>query len=313
MTLPLVRFPLRALPLLVGLLLLPALDVIGQQTPVIDLTPRSGPAGQQNGPFTLSIGGGSSPRTPQGNVTLQFDNRLVGTYTLGSSGYLNLTFPPLEAGRYGLRVTYSGDAFFQPVDTLLPLVIFPAEGRSIDARGVDDGVSVSWHAPGLLVVSRIQAGQPWSAGSEMCCGSTPWLDALPLPETVYLYRMESPDGMSFSNVDVAMRFAFTDDNLPPDRRVSLPQVAEVVRAANLLRGAAGLDPVTLPPVTVTPGKRRSSGSSSGVPSSHVVLLRTAINEARVSLGAYAFPFTVPVTAEVALNAAHLQELREAVR
>jgi hypothetical protein len=286
--------------------------VIEKQTPKIDLTPRSGPSGQQTAGFTLHISGVPSNQTqPKGNVTLHFGETTVGTYTLGSSGFLNLSFPPLEAGRYGLRVTYSGDAFFKAVDTVLPLVIFPADSLSIDARGASDGVTVSWYAPGTRILLRALPGQAWSGtggGS-----STPWLDVQPLPETVYLYRIQSDDGKSFSNIDVAMRFPFTDDDLTPERRVSPLHVAEVVRAANLLRAAAGLAPVTLPPVAATDGKRRSNANGSGVPSSHVLLLRTAINEARVKLGAYAFPFTVPVTANMALNAAQLQELRESVR
>jgi len=183
------------------------------------------------------------------------------------------------------------------------VVVFPAGQSSIDARGTADGVMVTWLAPNQPIVRKKLPGQAWGAGGGMCCASPPWNDTSGEPETVYLYRMEAYDGKSWSPADVGMRIAFTDDALAAGMMIRAVHLQEIVRAANILRQAAGL--------TLVPTGNIVSGTV--VAAAHVSTLRNAINEARLAIGAAAFPFTGTVAPGALISAHDVQELREAVR
>jgi hypothetical protein len=170
---------------------------------------------------------------------------------------------------------------------------------------------VVWHGLSLVSISRKRAGGTWSAA--VCCTNSPWIDTTTDAETVYLYRAESYDRTTVSEADVAMRFPFTNDPLLPEAPVSALHVAEVIRATNILRAAAGLGVVVLPPVTSAQGRHRIVGGGSGFPASQVTLLRSAINEARQALGAYKFVFNASVSDNATINAQQIQELREALQ
>jgi hypothetical protein len=283
---------------------------VSKQTPTIEAIPPFAIAGQAV-PFSLAVHNTGDASWPKGTLTLRIGEKIIGTQTTDNYPYQQFFLPALEAGRPELHVTYGGDPNYASVDMNVPFVVLAASPPSIDARGTSDGVLATWHGPNHIYLSRRKPGQPWSGA--VCCTDPPWLDKFPEPETVYLFRSESYDHSSISNVDSAMRFPFTDDPLPPAKSVSAAQLAEVVRATNILRAAAGLGPVSLPPVPMTSIRRRIVGAGIGVPSSEVKLLRDAINEAREALGAYRFVFTAPLAANTTINAVQIQELREAVR
>ena len=285
--------------------------VVDRQTPKIEVTPAFAVEGTAVNDLAIGIIKAAGDQWPKGTLTLYLDGTRIGAKSTEDWPYQHFALPALPAGRHALRVTFSGDANYKPVDTLVPFRAFPAGELTIDARGTEEGVAVSWHAPNHLIIRRMLPNKTVVGGS--CCPLPPWLDSFPAPETVYLYQMESHAGNSFSNIDAGMRFPFTDDPMLPQTRVTSTHMDEVVRATNILRAAAGLGPVSLPSTPPSTKRRRSARSGSGIPASHVPLLRTAINEARVKLGAYSFDFTASIAQGASLNASHLQELREAIR
>jgi hypothetical protein len=279
--------------------------VVSKQTPVININPSSAtantaitatvallshaPGGSYvSGTFTVSEGG-----TP-----------LVATQPVNSYPYVQINLPGLAAGRHELRISYSGDANYAATDVILPFIAYATGTSAIDARGTADGVTVTWYAPQQPIVRRKLPSQSWSDNTGgMCCSSPPWIDTYPAMETVYLYRMESYNQDSFSNVDVGMRIAFTDDPLLPGTFIKSVHMKEILRAANILRAAANLPALTMGGLEV----------GDVITAAQVNALRTAINQARTALGAYAFPFTGTIDVGGWIQASQIRELREAVR
>ena len=282
--------------------------VINKQTPSLDVLKAFAVTGS-TGTIAVFLGESGQGNLPTGTLTLRNGDKVIGAQHVDGPEQLEFSVPALDAGRYTFRVTYSGDGNYAAVDTIAPYVVFPVT-PSIDARGTAAGVTISWNAPNQTL-ARAKAGGPWT--SIVFNDSPPYFDKDVVPGIVYLYRSQANDGTNVSNVDTALIFPFTDDPLLPERSVTSLHVAEVVQATNILRAAAGLQPVTLPAVTAGPRRRRVVGAGSGVPASDVLLLRDAINEARGKLGAYPFDFATPVSPSLQINASQLQELREAIR
>ena len=239
---------------------------------------------------------------PTGRVSIGNDAGSWSAATLAPSDRsVVLTVPALPAGRHSLVVRYAGDTHFTDVERRVPWVVFPAAGESIDARGNSSGfgIEVTWRSSKSMLRRRTPNGA-WQTVAN-ANASQPWLDT-PAAETVYLYRMEGEDG-SYGPADVGMRFTFSNDTLGPKLRVKAIHLQEIVRAANLLRAAAGLTPVSATPFA----------SGKPITVSSILALRTAINEARVALGAHPFPFMNTPAARQPVRSADIQELRESVR
>lgn len=238
---------------------------------------------------------------PTGRVSIGNAQGSWSAATLGSGDRsVDLTVPALAAGRYSLVVRYAGDERFRDVEKVVPWVVFPATGESIDARGSQAWIDVAWRSSKTLLRRRTPNG-PWQTIAD-ASAAQPLTDWNAVAETVQLYRMEGADG-SYGPTDVGLRFNFTDDTLGPKLRVKAVHLQEIVRATNLLRAAAGLTPFSATPFAS--GKRITVSS--------ILALRAAINEARVALGAYPFVFTNTPVARQPVRAADIQELREAVR
>ena len=241
---------------------------------------------------------------PTGSVTLSEGATSLGTQSLASYPLVYFDFPPPAPGRHEFRVVYTGDTNYQATDTFLTIIAFATTSASVDARGNASNIFVVWYPTSFVGISRKTAGQAWSSATRMCCWSSPFTDSNGVqPETVYLYRAESYDGSLLSNVDVGMRISFTDDPLLPGAAIRSLHLQEIVHAANLLRTAANLSAISSDPYV----------AGAPVTAAGVNLLRTAINEARVSLGAYPFAFTGTLTTGMVVHAADVRELREAVR
>jgi hypothetical protein len=239
---------------------------------------------------------------PSGTIRVSENGIELGSGTLSSglaSAYVLI--PVLPTGRHYLRVSYAGDARFEPFDMQVVHNIFPAGTTTIDARGTANAIRVTHYGPGgMPVVARRLGNGIWT--NVLCCDQSPWDDTGALPNTVYSYRMVSNDGATFSAADVAMRISFSDDPLLPGMTVRAVHLTEIITAANALRAAAGLSPVAF-----------SIAPAQSIAASHVTALRTATNEARVALGVAPFPFEDTITPGVAVRALHIQELREAIR
>jgi hypothetical protein len=76
-----------------------------------------------------------------------------------------------------------------------------------------------------------------------------------------------------------------------------------VHAANILRSAANLSSISDAPFA----------AGSPVAAASLQNLRSAINEARVALGAVPYAFTAVISSGLPLRAVDIQEFREAVR
>lgn len=240
---------------------------------------------------------------PSGRVSIGNDHGSWSAATLTPPARsVDLTVPALPAGRYSLLIRYAGDDSFTDVEKGVPWVVFPATGESIDARSnsFSSAIEVTWRSSKPMLRRRTPNGS-W----QTIANASPYQPKLDYDfpaETVLLYRMEAADG-SYGPTDVGMEFGFTDDVLGPKLRVKAIHLQEIVRATNLLRAAAGLTPFSATPFA--PGKRITVTS--------ILSLRTAINEARVALGAYPFVFTNTPAARQPVRAADIQELREAIR
>jgi hypothetical protein len=128
------------------------------------------------------------------------------------------------------------------------------------------------------------------------------VSSIPPLETVYLYRMEGFD-KSVTAADLAMRIAFADDPVMAGMPIKALHLQEIVRAANIVRAAANLSAISAAPFQL----------NAPIEAATLIALRSAINEARVALGAYAYPFAAGIAAGAPVRAADIQELREAVR
>jgi hypothetical protein len=274
--------------------------VVAKRTPTLTLSDASAVEGQTK---TVTLYAGSGGTSPTGTVTLALESTSLGTQTLPQyNPYAYFTIPALTAGRYTLTANYAGDANHNAVETRFPFIVFPSTGEFIDARGNAAAVVVTWKTT-KLILRRRAVNQTWATGTGGgCCFSPPWTDTNAQPETVYLYRMEGHDG-TWTDADVGMRISFSDDPLLAGTSVKALHLQEIVHAANLLRTAANLSTISDAPFA--PGSPIAAAS--------LLNLRTAINEARVALGAFPYPFTAVINSGLLLRAVDIQEFREAVR
>lgn len=275
--------------------------VVTKQTPEIVATKASAVSGQST-QLQIQIKYVGFRSSPQGTVTLANGAASYGSVTLQQyDSWSTFTIPALPAGRYMLRATYSGDANYGAVETMLPFNVFPATGEHIDARGTAAAVTVTWRTSKLIVKWRA-ASQTWAAAAGSCCPSQPLVSTLPPPETPYLYRMQGHDG-TVTAADLAMRIAFADDPVIAGMPIKALHLQEIVRAANIVRAAANLSAISAAPFQL----------NAPIEAATLIALRSAINEARVALGAYPYPFAASIVAGAPVRAADVQELREAVR
>jgi hypothetical protein len=100
--------------------------------------------------------------------------------------------------------------------------------------------------------------------------------------------------------------AFTDDPVPAGTTtVKVAHVNQLRSAANALRAVAGLAAFGFTDSTLAVGTR--------IKSAHMANLRTAIAEARGALGLTPVTFTDGSLAGITVKAAHVNQLRSAVR
>jgi hypothetical protein len=276
--------------------------VISKRTPALSATPVSAAAGTTPTlTVSVSVGNGYFSHYPTGSVTVAEGGTVLGSANLSFGSYGNIQLPALAAGRHDLRISYSGDDYYKATEIIQPFVVFPTSLSSIEARGTAAGVMVSWYSPDQPNARRRRYNQTWAQATG-CCPYSGWLDTNLEMETPYLYRTQTYEGLTTSNVDVGMRIAFTDETLLPGTPIKAVHMQEIIRAANILRAAAGLTALTNP---ASPGAPIAAATVNAV--------RTAINEARVALGATPFSFTGTVAAGSPVLASHFRELREAMR
>jgi hypothetical protein len=275
--------------------------VINKRTPTVVLSHGSAPLGQAISENVSVSGSPYGGFAPTGTLTVREGSRIFLSTTLYSTGAAQFQVPALSLGRHEFQVSYGGDAKYNAVETSVAFIVFPADASSIDAHGTPSWIEVRWWSPNQTVLRRKKPGGFWEAPPPSgCCGS-PYIDTSAVPEQVYLYRMEGYD-QSVGPTDVGMRISFTDDPLLPGKVIKAAHVQEIVRAANILRAAAGLPPIIFPAMT----------GAAVMTAPQLSTLRDAITVGRITLGATIYPFAaVPIGAPI--TATQLQELREAIR
>jgi hypothetical protein len=233
----------------------------------------------------------ASTQYPTGSVSVYEGQTLLAQGTL-VGGRVDFAKPALPIGRHSFRIVYSGDANYKALeDVAVHDVVASGTTATLDARGTADRVRI--------VSSQGEIFRKLPAGAWERAGYGDVVDDyFPAPGVVYLYA----GWYGNAPIDVAMRVSFTDDLLQPGTSIRALHLTELVTATNQLRTAAGLAPITL---SITAGH--------AVSAQHVQTLRNAINNARTTLGAYAFPFTGSIGTGDVIRAWHIQELREAVR
>lgn len=214
----------------------------------------------------------------------------------------------LSMGTHYFTAVYTGDANVNgdtsPV--YAHTVFFQASG--LDASGGTSSVSVIWAS---VPVSATQSRLLRSTGNggfsminTFAASTRAYVDTSVSAGTVYRYMVEylNPGGdvVGTTNIDTAQLKTFTNDGSLAGVTIRAAHFNEIRDAANTLRTAAGLAPISLT-------------FSGAVQAAHVNTLRNAINEARTALGAPAFLWADTINAGVPIRAIHIQQLRDAVR
>lgn len=253
---------------------------------------------------------GAHGGSPSGTVRLYEGAALIGTVVapVGCCGPATVQIPvSLPIGVHYLRAEYEGnDRYEASTSGAGRYTVVPDEGLFIDAYSSGTAIILRalYDPPngGHFVIHRRIGSGGWSVFQT----STPqWIEENATPSTAYTFRMDmyrSNQLVASSNTDTAMRVSFTDDPLTAGTRIKSVHLGELVAGASALRSAAGL---------ISNGIDTSAGQL--IRATHLLQLRTAINEARVALGAAAISFSGAVGAGLPVRATHIQELRDALR
>jgi hypothetical protein len=220
----------------------------------------------------------------------------------------------LAPGTHVITAVYSGDSrFSSSTKTLNQVVQLPPFGAPSQLVATSTGgpVTVSWlgtQGVDHYEIWRSGAGAGWAlAGTSV---NAAFLDAAASPSAAFLYKVRgisSTPGTGpspYSNVDLAITFAFTDEELiAGTTRIRLAHLTELRAAAAAARAAAGVSPVPwAEPEPVT------------VKASHWDEVKTAVEQVRAILALPAGTYTAPLPAVGALvRTTHVTQLRANLR
>jgi hypothetical protein len=135
------------------------------------------------------------------------------------------------------------------------------------------------------------------------------VDKTAAPNTAYLYKVRAilPSVSVYSAPDLATTVIFTDPTLTATTQIKAAHINELRTAINAVRTLAGLGAGVYTDPTLTVGVTT-------VKAAHLTDLRSALASARLTLALPAITYTPPtLAAGLAISAAHVNELRAAVR
>lgn len=229
----------------------------------------------------------------------------------------DFTFSPADHGTHTFPASFS----FNTPGSHVVTVTDTADPTITGSRGVAVGPATPT-ALAATAVSTTQVNLAWNASAgasqyEVVRGattigttaSTSFSDTAAPSGATSVYKVRALDGASrasaYSAPDAATTIFFTDDPLNPGTIVKAAHVTQLRTAVNAMRTAAGLGAFAFTDSTVT---------GVTIKRVHVDELRTALASARAALGLAAATFTDPVlTSATKVKAAHIQQLREAVK
>jgi len=280
--------------------------------PVQVVTAKATPAISNSGALSVRLGtahtlpvtvsGPNGVDGPTGTVQLLKGATLLTSGSL-TNGVVTLS-TTLPRGTTDVTAVYSGDSNYNSTSMALTLTVLPNQSVAIDARGLQNGISIRAVYPNdatSITLYRSPTGaNSWSVVS----GWTPALEydtSVPSHGVLYDYKLTlmSSGSPVTSNIDTAM--LFTSDPLTAgSSKIKRIDFDELRLMINVLRAQAGLSAFNFD---------ATYGSSSIIRASHLSGLRTALDEARTILGMAAATYTDSAVAGTVIRAAHVQELR----
>ncbi len=173
-------------------------------------------------------------------------------------------------------------------------------------------INLSWNAsPSAAQYEIVCASASSSYSTLIVTAMTNYSDSSVAAGATYVYKVRAIDAFSrlspFSAPDAATTIFFTDDPLIATATVmKAVHITELRQAANVMRAAAGLGAASFADPVLTGVSVRAI---------HLQQLRTALTEARAALGLSAVSYTdaTLVPGATVVKAAHVQELRGAVK
>ncbi len=242
-----------------------------------------------------------------GTIRLYEGSTLAGTIDAAPQPRI-FTLGSLATGTHYFHAVYTGDANVLGDDSPVVAHTVFAQASGLDARGGSNSITVIWSP---LPANATQARLLRSVGTGSFAiiggfdGNTRmYVDTSVSAGTIYRYMVEylsSGGGVAgTTNTDLARLTAFTNDGDLTGIPIRAAHFNEIRDAANALRAAAGLSPLTLT-------------FSGVVQAAHVNQLRNAINEARTALNTNPYDWSVTVEPGAPIRAFPIQQLRDAVR
>jgi hypothetical protein len=257
--------------------------------PTVRTTSASPNTGAPGGGTVVTISG----RNFGQDAVVSFGANTAAT-TFVSSSRLTAIAPPGAEGTVMLSVASGGQVAPGPA---YRYYLGAPHGLSATATGTTS-VGLTWN-PAVNASSYEIFRNGVSIGTTASAGA---LDTGLTPDTGYVYSVRALDSAGnhshHAAQDAAVTTQFTD--ITPGMTVKAAHLAELRRAANALRVAAGLTP-------------RTWTESVLIRAVQVTELRTAIHETRVALGLYTYAFTDETLTRQPVKAVHMQELRDGVK
>jgi ELWxxDGT repeat protein len=294
---------------------------------VADVRLPEGNSGRKPASFTLTRSGSTAGTASVSYVTVPV-NATAGPDYAARSG--TVTFADGETTKT-VEITVAGDTVVEGEDETFLLTLSAPVGATLartvavgiieeddiqsgpllDARGSATSVTLTWSAhsaPGP-VVYEIYRGAPATGFTLIGSSSgTQYSHPAEIADATHFYRVRARDANGvyspFSNTAFASVRTFTDDPLIAQvTKIKASHFTELRSAINDARLLAGLPPVGL---DIPPG--------AFVRLSEINALRAALNGVYIWLGQEApSALRLSLTAGTAIKAAHIQELRDALR
>jgi hypothetical protein len=255
-----------------------------------------------------TVSGPAAAEKPTGTVQYFEGNTLLATASLVNS-IAAPVLPALARGAHEVRAVYSGDSRYESSNATLTLQVLVNQPLVMEARALSTGfVHISYVLPpgtiGIDLYRRVAGTTAWQSVNNWVVSSG--IDPNVLPRGVvheYQLRTAQSNGSTpFSNIDTAM--LFTDDPLATGAPIKLAHFVELQQAVNEMRGMAGQQPFVF---------GNGFGAASLIRASHINGLRTALQQARSTLGMASTTLPTATAGTTRIFATDVQQLRELAR
>ncbi|HET7436053.1 MAG TPA: FG-GAP-like repeat-containing protein [Thermoanaerobaculia bacterium] len=237
-----------------------------------------------------------------------------GTTTLGTANVVNgeatiqTTFP--TAAYVSIQIVYSGDANYNATTQSREFSVYATDLTMAPQISVTTtsccNATISIASVAGAVSYDIYRSVEGGAYTLYRAATTNLQDSGLAASSVFAYKViargSGGETSPASNADYTATVPFTD-SLLTGARIKATHVTELQTAVNLVRKAAGLAPVAF--TAVAAGQKASAAT--------IVALRNALTPARTAFGLTSSYTDASLAAGTSIRAAHVQELRDAVK